>query len=85
MARHSSELATVHGEPLPTNQPAALGELNQLRPGCCHRIAVHASELGDGLVVRVEPAHQPHQFHIAAALSFKPPRRTNLVQISVEI
>ncbi len=39
-----------------------------------HRVAVHPAELGDRLVVRIQPPQQPQQLHVAAALRFQTAR-----------
>ncbi len=69
----------------PRIRPTDSREPHQLCSSRGHRLAVHPPELSDGLVVRIQPAQQPHQLHVAAALCFQPPRRTDLVQITVQI
>jgi hypothetical protein len=84
-ARYSTELAAIHRNPLAPDQPTGSREPDQLRSCRRHRIAMHPPELGDGLVVRIQPPQKPHQLHVAAALRLQPPRRTQLMQVTVQI
>jgi len=84
-ARHGPELAAVYGNPLAPDKPATLCKLDQLRSRRRNRVAMHAPELSDRLVIRIEPSQQPHQFHVAAALRLQPARRTYLIQIAVQV
>jgi hypothetical protein len=54
-AAHGTELRAVNRHPLALHQPCLPRHPHQLRPGRSHRIAVHATELGDGLVIRRLP------------------------------
>src|SRR5271156_6635814 len=59
-AGDSAELRAVNGDPLATNEAAALRNTHQIDPRRCYRLAMDPPELGDRFMVRVEPAQQPH-------------------------
>jgi hypothetical protein len=46
---------------------------------------VHAPELSDVLVIGIKSFQNPHELRIAAACSFYPPRRTQLIEIPVRM
>ena len=43
------------------------------------------AEVGDRLVIRRQPADQPHHFHIAPGLPLEPTARLNPVEIAVDV
>jgi hypothetical protein len=49
-----------------------------------HR-ATNWAEVGDRLVIRRQPAGQPHHLHIAPGFALKPAARLNPVEIAVDI
>jgi hypothetical protein len=69
-----AELAAVHGHPLATDQAAGASEAHQLRARDGDGLCVHPTELGDGLVIGIQPAQKPHQLHVAATLRLQPAR-----------
>ena len=71
---------------------ARLGEQPELpaqrdEPGAdlADRTAVVLAEVGDRLVIRRQPADQPHHFHIAPGLPLEPTARLNPVEIAVDV
>jgi hypothetical protein len=47
--------------------------------------AIVTAEIGDGLMVRSETPDQPHDLDIAFAFAFQPSRRSDLVEVAVNV
>ena len=43
------------------------------------------AEVGNRLVIRNEPARQPHHLDIAPSLTLKPPARLNPIEVAVDV
>jgi len=61
------------------------GQHHEVRAGRLDRRAVVLAEVGDRLVVRREPARQPHQLDVAPSLALQPPARRHAVQVAVDV
>jgi len=82
---HGAELRTVNRHPFAFYQSYLPRHPHQLRPRRSDRLAVHTTELGDGLVIRRQPSQQPHHFPVPPTLSLQPSRRAHLLQVSVQV
>lgn len=84
-AGDGAKLAAVYSDPLSADQTAVFCKADELCSDRSDRVTVHTRELCDGLVVGIEPSKQPHEFDVANALHFQPPRRTDLVEVAIQI
>ena len=46
---------------------------------------IRPTEAGDRLVIRSQPARQPHYFNIASGLALKPPARLDAIEVAVNV
>jgi hypothetical protein len=79
------ELAAIDGNARRREKPHLTAELNKARAHLTEPQAVILAEVRDRLVIRREPAQQPHHFDIASGFSFQPPARLNPVQIFADV
>ena len=79
------ELAAIHGDARRREQTHLTAEFDEPRAYLAQRQAIVFAEVRDRLVIRCEPAQQPHDLDIASGLSFQPPARLNPVQIAVNV
>ncbi len=60
-------------------------QFDKLHADLLDRSPAVLAEVGNRLVVRSEPAGQPHYLDIAPSLSLKPPARLNPIDIAVDV
>src|SRR5215471_20855900 len=60
-------------------------QFDKLHADLLDRWSTVLAEVGNRLVVRNEPAGQPHHLDIAPCLTLKPPARLNPIEIAVDV
>ena len=76
------ELAAINGNARRREKAYLTAEFDKARTDLAQR---QAAEVRNRLVIRREPAQQPHNLDIASGFSFQPPARLNPIQISIDI
>src|SRR6202158_3600404 len=79
------ELAAVDRNTRRRQQTHQATQFNKLNADLLDRSPAVLAEVGNRLVVRSEPAGQPHDLDIAPSLSLKPPARLNPIEITVNV
>jgi len=79
------ELAAINGYARFGEKPHLAAELDKARAHIAQRRTVVFAEVGDRLVVRDEPAQQPHDFYVTAGFALQPPARLKAVKIAVNV
>ena len=79
------ELAAVDRNTRRRPQTHQATQFNKLNADLLDRSPAVLAEVGNRLVVRSEPAGQPHDLDIAPSLSLKPPARLNPIEIAVDV
>jgi len=82
---HGLELAAIDGNARRREKAHLTAKLNEARTDLAEPQAVVLAEVRDRLVIRHEPAQQPHDFDIATGLSLQPPARLHPVKVAVDV
>src|SRR6516162_11694655 len=77
------ELAAINRNARLRQQTHQVAQFNKLHANLLDRRSVIFAEVSNRLVVRSEPASQPHDLNIAQSLSLKPTARLNPIEITV--
>src|SRR5262249_56492664 len=79
------ELAAINGDARLGEKPHLAAELDKARAHLAQRRTVVLAEVSDRLVVRDQPAQQPHDLYVTAGFALQPPARLNSVKIAIDV
>src|SRR3984893_11984319 len=79
------ELAAVDGDARLRQKAYLLANGDELRAHLAYRRPVILAEIGNRLVIRNQPAGEPHHLNVAARLTLKPAARLNPIEITVNV
>src|ERR1700719_1327613 len=79
------KLAAVDRNARIREQTHQTAQFDKLHADLLDRWSTVLAEVGNSLVVRNEPAGQPHHLDIAPCLTLKPPARLNPIEITVDV
>ena len=79
------EIAPIYAAILIREQIEPAAQHDEPGTDFADRRAIVLAEVGDRLVIRRQPAGQPHYFNVAAGFPFKAPARLNPVEVAGDI
>ncbi len=79
------ELAAVDSDTCSGEKTHLAAELDKTRAHLAKRATIVLAEIGNRLVVRDQPAQQPHHFEIAARFTLQPPARLHPIEVAVNV
>ncbi len=79
------ELAAIDRNARCREQTHQAAQFNKSHADPLDRRPTILTEVGDRLVIRNEPAGQPHHLNIAPCLALKPPARLNAIEIAINV